>query len=61
MLLNFHEEKFESLWFLTKFVIVENSKEYFVLVKTTIFAKFLDPYINVKLRPIGSRHVNSGV
>ena len=36
MLLNFHEEKFESLWFLTKFVIVENSKEYFVLVKTTI-------------------------
>ena len=44
----FHKEKFERLGLVTNFVIVQNSKKYFVLVKTAISTKFLHPYINFK-------------
>ena len=49
--LSFHEEKFESLEVVKNFVLAENGKKYFVLVKTIIFAKFSHPYINVKTKP----------
>ena len=44
----FYKEKFETLGIVTNFVIVQNSKKYFVLVKTAISTKFLHPYINFK-------------